>query len=87
MKVLNTSIIKTQSVKDAIHQAINEWFNKAAIENYTQKLVIIGNVGVCERVEIEDLYECNHTSYFIVTDLSGDLKRVEYCTEMQLNWY
>jgi hypothetical protein len=78
MKITNTSIFKDLTSAQAICAAINEMFNERASAEFMDCLVIDGFVGTC--VQQLPVTGRTYTSYFIVSDMPGDFKRVEHCT-------
>ena len=83
MKVNNTAIIKSESIKTAIITSISEFFNEEAIANFMGILVIDGNVGSCFETEVGPFTTVKRTTYFIATTLDAGLIRVEQCIETE----
>lgn len=85
MKVNNTSVVKANSAEDAITIAVKEQYNKTAADKCIANLVVDGLLGTC--IVTEDLDTCRYTetNFFVVTELTHGLLRVEFCTVSEVS--
>lgn len=84
MKITNTSIVKSETALEAITAAIKEQYNPNAAASHIDALVVDGLVGTCVITEVCMTYETVNTNYFIVTELTAGLMRVEFCSSYEM---
>ena len=83
MKVSHVSIVKASSAQESIVALINETFNGSTVESFLGCLSIKGLIGTCVDVEDRGYAVTTTSNYFIVTELSSTMFRVEHCSECE----
>ena len=88
MKISNTVIMKSKSIREAVESAIKEVYTEAAAIKYIELLHVVDGVGECKEfnpASESGLRKSVTTTYFIPTVINNSLIKVEICHLCELD--